>query len=217
MMKSRQMELLIYLLKYRKTTQRDLADYFGVSTKTIGRDLDALSIMGIPIYCKQGVGGGVCLDENYKFNTSFFTKQDIHQIILALKIADSFSKTPKKDAIMQKLCLISPQLSTLFQQDFEDYLSIDLVTEKVDIDNELYRKINVCLDEEVLALINEEFKAAPIGYVLKNDGMYLFCYVDGYEMIKISEIAQLDITEIAFDRAFISYEEFKNITDKQDR
>ncbi|MEG1678261.1 MAG: HTH domain-containing protein, partial [Clostridia bacterium] len=53
--KGRHLEILIYLLKQKKTTYRQLATHFEVSTKTIERDINRLSAMGIPVYCTQGV------------------------------------------------------------------------------------------------------------------------------------------------------------------
>ena len=46
----RLLEILFYLLKCNsKTTIKELANRFNVSQKTIQRDLDKLSVLGIPI------------------------------------------------------------------------------------------------------------------------------------------------------------------------
>ncbi|MEG2993242.1 MAG: HTH domain-containing protein, partial [Bacilli bacterium] len=209
--KGRHLEMLIYLLKHKKTTYKQLAQHFEVSVKTIERDINSLSSMGIPVYCTQGVGGGVSLDETYKFSTSFFTATDIHQIIFALKIMDSLSYKSQKNEIINKLCLLAPDLSTMFASDADHYLSIDLLTDKVDISNEIYEKIDYCLDNELLVLINNSIKAAPIGYVLKTDGLYLFCFTDTYQMIKCHDIKNIITTTLVFQRNFISYEEYKKI------
>ncbi|MEG2701960.1 MAG: HTH domain-containing protein [Clostridia bacterium] len=207
--KSRHFEVLIYLLKQKKTTYKQLAQHFEVSTKTIERDVNRLSSMGIPVYCTQGVGGGVQIDDHYKFTTSFFTDADIHQILFALAIADSVSEIPRRQSIINKLGLMSPELSVMFENDAKQYLSFDLVSEKVNTDNEVCTKINHCLDEEVLAIINGTLTAAPIGYVLKSDGLYLFCFSDEYQVMKCTEIQTIEITDICFERKFISYEEYK--------
>ncbi|MEG2232996.1 MAG: HTH domain-containing protein [Oscillospiraceae bacterium] len=202
--------MLIYLLKQKKTTYKQLAQHFEVSTKTIERDIDRLSAMGIPVYCTQGVGGGVRLDENYKFGTSFFTDKDIHQIIFALKIMNSLSPVTEKNEIVNKLCLIAPELSAVFEHDAERYLSIDLLSEKIDVEDWIYKKTDYCLDNEIYAIVNGVLKIAPIGYVLKPDGLYLFCFSDVYQLIKCNTIESMDLTDIEFDCEFISYEEYKN-------
>ncbi|MEF9925070.1 MAG: HTH domain-containing protein [Raoultibacter sp.] len=211
-MKGRHLELLVYLLKHKKTSYKQLAQHFEVSTKTIERDINRLSAMGIPVYCLQGVGGGVRIDENYKFTTSFFTDEDIHRIIFALKIMDSFSEKPIKNTIINKLCLIAPELSALFESDAERYLSVDLVTEKIDAENWVREKIDYCLDNEVRALINGALEVAPIGYVLKPDGLHIFCFSDSYCLIPCRTIEQIEVTAHEFERKFISYEEYKKLS-----
>lgn len=71
-MRNRQLDILVYLLKHKKSTYHELADRFEVCTKTIERDIDRLSSFGVPVYCQQGADGGVFIDEKYKFDTSFF-------------------------------------------------------------------------------------------------------------------------------------------------
>ncbi|MEG1311234.1 MAG: HTH domain-containing protein [Romboutsia sp.] len=208
-MKNRQFEILIYLLKYKKCTYSELALKFEVSTKTIERDIDRLSVMGIPVYCSQGFGGGVFLDENYKFSTSFFTQEDIQHIVLALRVADSFSTIPRKDSIIQKLCFIAPELTVLFERDMQNYLSIDIMSEQVDKDTNICKAINFCLDEEVFATINGVERVACIGYVLKVDGLYLFSYNDKYQLFKVNDIKEIQISDTYFERDFLSYEEYK--------
>lgn len=58
---------IIMLLQTRgKMTTRVLAQETGVSRRTILRDIEALSMAGVPIYAEGGHGGGVDLDENYR-------------------------------------------------------------------------------------------------------------------------------------------------------
>lgn len=210
-LKNRQLELLIYLLEKKKSTYKELANKFEVSTKTIERDINRFSSIGIPVYCSQGVGGGVFIDENYKFSSSFFTPEDIHQIVLALRVMDSIAEKSKKDSVLQKLALLVPELTSLFEYDTKNYFSIDLLQAKIDIDNDICKAINDCLDDEVLANIDEIENVACIGYVLKSDGLYLFAYKNEYIMIKIADIKEIQITNMSFERNFMTYEEYKKI------
>lgn len=58
---------LILLLQMRgKMTTQALAQELGVSRRTILRDIDALSLSGIPVYSEGGHGGGIALDEQYR-------------------------------------------------------------------------------------------------------------------------------------------------------
>lgn len=49
-----------------KMTAQALAHELEVSRRTILRDIDALSVIGVPIYAMGGHGGGFALDESYQ-------------------------------------------------------------------------------------------------------------------------------------------------------
>ena len=46
-------------------TAGELAQRLEVSVRTIFRDIDALSSMGVPVYSEAGRGGGIRLVEGY--------------------------------------------------------------------------------------------------------------------------------------------------------
>lgn len=46
--------IIYYLMNKRRATSAELAERFGVSTRTILRDIDALSSAGVPVYVGQG-------------------------------------------------------------------------------------------------------------------------------------------------------------------
>lgn len=212
MIRNRQVEILIYLLKVKKTTHRELATIFGVSMKTIQRDIDNLSVMGIPITCKQGNQGGIYIEENYKLSRSFLNNEDLQSITFALSIYDSISTKKHKDSVMQKLALISPELIHLFENDARDYFVVDLVDEKIDMTGDVYKDINYCLDEEqYLSLLVGEKKriVAPISYVLRPNGLYLYAFEKEYVLIKVSTIRYSEIMESEFKREFIPYNKNK--------
>ena len=58
---SRLFKILYYLLDRKHATAPELAEEFEVSTRTIYRDVEALSSAGIPVYTEPGRNGGICL------------------------------------------------------------------------------------------------------------------------------------------------------------
>lgn len=59
MQKSQRLIQMIMMINAKRSfTVRELADEFGLSTRTITRDLQELSELGIPVYSVQGRGGG---------------------------------------------------------------------------------------------------------------------------------------------------------------
>jgi len=54
---NRLFEITTILLNKGTVTAKELADRFGVSTRTIYRDIDVLSSAGVPVYMNKGNGG----------------------------------------------------------------------------------------------------------------------------------------------------------------
>ncbi|UOK58886.1 HTH domain-containing protein [Bacillus sp. OVS6] len=50
--------ILFYINRNRKVTADELSNEFGVSVRTIQRDLAELEQWGMPLYSKQGPHGG---------------------------------------------------------------------------------------------------------------------------------------------------------------
>mgnify|MGYP004481383459 CR=1 FL=1 len=51
--------ILMFLIKNRHTTAKDIAQNFEISPRSVYRYIDALSLLGMPIITKLGNGGGV--------------------------------------------------------------------------------------------------------------------------------------------------------------
>ena len=173
------------------------------------RDLDAVSTLGVPVYAKQGYGGGVYLDENYQFDQSFFTSQEISDLVLALHIADHLVQGNQKNTILKKLELLLPELTLAKECDFSEYVKVEPLLDGFDLTDPVVHNINLGLDEEVfLDIIYEgkSFRAAPLYYALKADGMAL-CATDGQAkyFFLIPEITSCRVTDLEFER-----EQFKN-------
>lgn len=62
----RLLALMLMLQTRGKQTAQQLAAELQVSRRTILRDIDALSLAGVPIYSEGGHGGGIALDEQYR-------------------------------------------------------------------------------------------------------------------------------------------------------
>lgn len=75
---------MMMLLQTRgKMTANVLANELEVSRRTILRDVEALSIAGIPIYTDGGHGGGITLDENYRTKLTGLNEAEIQTLFLA--------------------------------------------------------------------------------------------------------------------------------------
>ncbi|MCL2055085.1 MAG: YafY family transcriptional regulator [Oscillospiraceae bacterium] len=67
--------ILTVLLQKDSATAPELAEKFEVSRRTIGRDIDALCMAGIPVVARQGSGGGLSIAEGFKLDKSILTTE----------------------------------------------------------------------------------------------------------------------------------------------
>ena len=68
--------ILLALLNKRQITAKEIAERFEISTRTVYRDMDTLSLAGIPIYSERGDKGGFYIPDDYKMDSSFFTEEE---------------------------------------------------------------------------------------------------------------------------------------------
>lgn len=77
---------LVYLLQSRGSmTAQELAERFEVSTRTIRRDVDALSGAGIPIVTQRGAGGGISLLPGFVLDRSTLTQNERSEMLAGLR------------------------------------------------------------------------------------------------------------------------------------
>jgi predicted DNA-binding transcriptional regulator YafY len=99
---NRLLEITLVLLNRGTVTARELADRFGVSTRTIYRDIDVLSASGVPVYSSQGNRGGISILEDYTFSRTLVTDHERDSILLALKTLQA-ARYPEIDTVLDKL------------------------------------------------------------------------------------------------------------------
>ena len=99
----RMLGILTILLQNDRVTAPELAEKFEVNRRTIGRDIDALCQAGIPIITHQGVGGGISIAEGFKLDKNVLTKNELSDIIAALKGIGSVSAQSQIERMLNKL------------------------------------------------------------------------------------------------------------------
>ncbi|WP_432664456.1 WYL domain-containing protein [Wukongibacter baidiensis] len=77
--------ILFYIINRDKVSANTLAEHFNVSRRTIIRDIDTLTLAGIPIYSEIGSKGGYSIHRDYKLNEKIIDKANSEYILLALQ------------------------------------------------------------------------------------------------------------------------------------
>lgn len=109
-MRADRLLVLLLLLQTRgRVTAQTLARRLEVSERTIYRDLEALSMAGVPVYAERGPGGGWCLLEDYRTNLSRLTDLEVHTLFLsgaAGPLEDLGLGKTREDALLKLLAAL---------------------------------------------------------------------------------------------------------------
>src|SRR4051812_35497696 len=98
---------LLFLQARGRVTAAEVAAELEVSVKTARRDLDALSIAGIPVYAQPGRGGGWALVGGGRTDLSGLTAAEARTLFLVA--GPSSAVTPQAKAALRKLVRALPE------------------------------------------------------------------------------------------------------------
>ena len=206
MQESRLFRIVYYLLENGKATAPELAQKFEVSIRTIYRDIDAISSVGIPIYAAQGKGGGISILSDYTLEKSFFSEQEREQILMALQgIMATTGKT--SDELLTKLSgLFQMKYTKWIEVDFSDWVQGKPQQNTFDlIKNAIFQKkvISFCYFNSKGN--NSKRNARPICLVFKRKDWYLYAFCllrNDYRFFKLTRIRQVEMLSDTFTQDF---------------
>jgi predicted DNA-binding transcriptional regulator YafY len=106
-------------LRARRTgvTAEVLAERFGVTVRTIYRDLDALRAAALPLSAERGRGGGYALDRSYSLPPVNFTAREAALLVALGRHAIDLRLLPFTDTLESALDKVRSALSTSAQRD----------------------------------------------------------------------------------------------------
>ena len=199
---NRLFEIVYILMQKRKTTAKELADRFEVSTRTIYRDIETLSTANIPIYASKGKDGGIGLLEEYVLNKTILSEDEQNQILFALQGMKKVKGQDEKD-ILEKL-------SILFNKKVNDWIRIDF-SNWGNIQEERFDIIkSAILNKQLIQFTyynsnGEESKriVEPLQIWFKDKSWYLVSYCklkQDYRIFKIARIKEVKMLQEHFEK-----------------
>ena len=199
---NRLFEIVYILMQKRKTTAKELADRFEVSTRTIYRDIETLSTANIPIYASKGKDGGIGLLDEYVLNKTILSEEEQNQILFALQGMKKVKGQDEKD-ILEKL-------SILFNKEINDWIKIDF-SNWGNVQEERFDIIkSAILNKQLIGFTyynsnGEESKriVEPLQIWFKDKSWYLVSYCklkQDYRIFKIARIKEVKMLQEHFER-----------------
>ena len=83
MRSDRLLSLLLLLQARSPRNARELSGLLEVTSRTIYRDVDALSAAGVPIYAERGSRGGIALTQGYRQSLTHFSGEELDALFVS--------------------------------------------------------------------------------------------------------------------------------------
>lgn len=213
----RQLEIIIYLLNHNSATAKQLSEKFEVSVRTIVRDMESISLAGVPIVSSSGCNGGYSIYEGYRLQNQFVKKDDFSLIVMALKSLSTGYKNQKLESITEKYLSLGKDIR---QNVILDY--------SVSSENMAVQSFNKLLETAIQTSHIAEFEYRNVnGYVSQKRvhplvlrfqwyAWYLFAFdtaKNDYRTYKIARIQSLRITDTKFENNY----DVKNLVAEHDK
>ena len=100
----RRLEILKYLCKYRRATMPQLAEKFGVSVRTVQRDIFEIeATFHVPLDVRCGkYDGGVFVKGDYSFDRAYM-HQDELELLIKIQVLIRSQLSDKENALLSQI------------------------------------------------------------------------------------------------------------------
>lgn len=192
--------ILVMLSKNERLTAPQLAEHFEVSKRTINRDIDALCMAGIPIITRQGMGGGIYIQEGYKIDKNIFKENELSEIATGLKALASINLAEDAQGLLNKVIpndvneqndIIKIELGSFWKESISN--KVKLIRNAI--------KTSKCVSFTYYSTRGKSKKEVEPYYVIfKWDDWYLYGYDDDFRMYKLKRLWDLAVSEKEFTK-----------------
>ncbi len=210
-------QMYMELLTHKKLTATFLAQKLEVSTRTIYRYVDALSLSNVPIRADKGTNGGIMLCEESKLYANTLTKQEFNTVITALdNLENTGGKLDTVDRIKQKIA----SLEKLSKND-----SFSLANRNIVVENSYHanskkieskiRALDKAIDKTLILKIKYHDRSGivterdiePYSFVVKDGEWYIYAWCllrNEQRLFKLTRITHIMTDERTFVKRNVS-------------
>ena len=208
----RLLSLLMLLQSRGRLPAHRLAEELEVSERTIYRDIEALSIAGVPVYAERGPGGGCALLESYRSNLTGLTAAEV-QALFMLSIPAPLAQlgvSQELKAALLKLSAALPASHRLEEERSRQRIYLDSTwwfqsEETVpclpDIQQALWQDRQVEITYRLQFGAEVQRVVSPLGLVAKTNVWYLVAgWKGGRRVYRVASITQAQVLNEAAER-----------------
>jgi len=196
---------IVYILLDKKTiTAKELSERFEVSVRTIYRDIDTLSIGGIPIYTNKGKGGGISLIDNFVLNKSVLSEKEQNEILMSLQSLNAMKFLDVEPVLKRLSTIFNKESTNWIDVDFSRWGSADDEKEKFNIIKTAILSTKIISFDYFSSYGEKTLRTVePLKLVFKGQDWYLygFCRLKSeFRIFKITRIRNMNLLNETFER-----------------
>jgi len=215
---------LVLLQTKRRTTAATIADRFGVSMRTVYRDINTLKNAGIPITGDPGIGYSIM--EGYHLPPLMFSEEEAGALLTAEKFIGNVTDEATQYLYTSALVKIKAILRSSEKRSLETLDEAIAITEGQDWKSKSYLQIALkgLASRRLLQIQYEKADGTcserilePIGCHHHYNNWYLIAYCrlkKDYRTFKLNRIIKLNVLDQLFSDKHISLREY---IDRQDK
>jgi len=223
----RMLTIIVMLLNRSRISAKELAEKFGISVRTVYRDIEAINMAGIPIISYPGNNGGFGIIENYKLDHQLLTLNNLCSILSALKGINSTLEDVELESSIEKLRNLIPQDKTHHLDLHMEQIIIGILPWAYTSKQKQRVKIiqNAITQSQLITITYRNYanetstrQIEPMSLVFKGYTWYLFAYCHlktDFRVFRISRIIDLQVEDVLFTRRKKSYQEIEEASKKQ--
>ena len=223
----RLLSIIIYLLNRDLASAREMAERFGVTPRTIQRDMDAIGLAGIPIYAVQGPRGGYGILDSFKMDRALVSPEDFYFILTSLRsVSESLGggdgePTGGLDGTLEKIKgLLPPRFDGDVFSERAEKLNIDFsmlggdprhrgVFRAVRRAVDAGRLIRFSYTDNSLRVTERTVEPMTVAFRWRSWYLYGWCRLrDDYRLFRISRIRDARVLDEGFPRREGRFEDF---------
>ncbi len=188
-----------YLLSNKRVTAQMLSVRFNVSTRTVMRDINTLSLAGIPVVTYYGSDGGYEILDSFKLDRQLVGENQFSYIVTALQGLQTAFDNDELNETLEKMQAIAPEGTADILLDFGVLKENNNTNDKLIL---LQRAINI-RQKVIFSYTNADneekvYEVEPVATMYKWYNWYLLCYCpeyDDYRIYKLVRMRTITITE----------------------
>jgi predicted DNA-binding transcriptional regulator YafY len=208
----RLLSILMLLQGRGRMTAHALAAELEVSERTIYRDIDALSMAGVPIYAERGPGGGCALLDSYRTTLTGLTEAEVRALLMLSIPAplDELGLSGELKAALRKLLAALPAGSQHDAAQVRQRIHLDsapwphrveLVPHLHTIQQGVWQNRRLRLTYHTFMGTSLTRTVAPYGLVAKHSRWQLVCERAGHlRVVPVAQVVAADLLAEAFTR-----------------